>query len=179
MGERHSDISSQPASAPSANEIELAKRFEEGFRVLFTEVIIQSPSGTWSVSEKGLAKHPDISRSGAISVASAMNGPEGLAGAVRAGASAGSINFDEPVITTHGATDYAKCVLKGVVPGGLIAFLDWRAISSMIQQKAWPKLGLYIGKHAAKHGMKDAVKLTPGGLALSVIGSAAGCAVWG
>lgn len=81
-----------------------------------------------------------------------------------------------------GLQEYAWCVVKGAIPFIGLIDVDWNLIRMWVGQQNWGALSRYLGKEvpkrAAKVGIKDALKLTPWGIAASIAASAVTCAVW-
>lgn len=78
--------------------------------------------------------------------------------------------------------DYAWCVVKGAIPFIGLLDVNWGLIRMWVRQQNWEALSRYLGKEipkrAAKIGIKDALALSPWGVAGKLAASAVGCAIW-
>ena len=81
-----------------------------------------------------------------------------------------------------GLKDYAWCVVKGAIPFIGLLDVNWGLIRMWVRQQNWGALSRYLGKEipkrAAKIGIKDALALSPWGVAGKLAASAVGCAIW-
>lgn len=73
-------------------------------------------------------------------------------------------------------------MVKGAIPFIGLLDIDWNLIRMWMRQHNWGALSKYLGKEvpkrAARIGIKDAIGLTPWGIAAKLAASAVGCAVW-
>lgn len=139
---------------------ELANKIEKGFKDLFEKVIQENPDGSYSVRPSYTGDIDGISVEQAAEIAD-------------------NLNVLRIASQNKGAKEYAICVLKGLIPFAGALDIDWGNLYIWIKQHSWGKLSKYLAKHAAKIGIKEVAKLTPGGIAVTVIGSAAACAILG
>ena len=73
-------------------------------------------------------------------------------------------------------------MVKGAIPFIGLLDVNWGLIRMWVRQQNWEALSRYLGKEipkrAAKIGIKDALALSPWGVAGKLAASAVGCAIW-
>lgn len=139
---------------------------------LFSEAINQDESGSWFITQAAASGYAGVTRAELDQLVEVLNLSEDSQ-SLAVGSGVGG------VVQPAGAKEFGMCVLKGIIPGWGLVDVNWGNVYIWIKQRSWGRLSKYLAKHAAKKGVKDLAKLTPAGLATSVIGSAAGCAIWG
>ena len=92
-----------------------------------------------------------------------------------------SMGQPDPGVSPQGLKEYAWCVVKGAIPFIGLLDIDWSLIRMWMRQHNWSALSKYLGKEvpkrAARIGIKDAIGLTPWGVAGKLAAAAAVCAV--
>ena len=151
-----------------------AQDLEEAFAEIFSKAILRD-GNYWIMNPDYKGDIPDVSLDDAQAAADGMNWIEDNIGS-RSGS---HLNHEKSGMATRGPKEFVTCVFKGMIPGAMIAAMDWNAVYFWIKQHSWEKLLKYVMKHAVKYGIKDLAKFTPGGLAVSLLATAVGYAIWG
>lgn len=160
--------SAQASTIHASNDIiisedELSAKFEQGFETIFSKILMKDDSGAWKTVPGYQKYYPDISIETSTEMANNLN----------------KLAEKDSGLQGRNLKDFGVCVLKGIIPGAGLLDINWGQVVNWIKHQTWGKLSKYLAKHAAKIGFKDMAKLSPWGLASSVVLSAVSCAIWG
>lgn len=144
-----------------------SRAIEEAVINLFTEVIVEDPqNGYYHIDELARIKYAGEADKQQL---------EGIRDYLN------SLQNQKNGISLTSRWDDVKCILLQATGIDAIFMIDWNLVNNWISQKAWLTLAKYLAKeipkHAAKLGLKGAIKFNPAGLAASLVWAAITCKI--